>query len=232
MLDNQNYNENNEFELDLSSNLQNGTIDIKHIETVNKLNSIDIHNNKFYFNMKNNEEDEELDVNSLTINVENSNINSILGFLNKKLGNKNIKFFENNDFVTIKIKDTKKNDKLNLYNLQNSILPTLGFTQSKYEGAITYKAEQKYNLSGNHIYYIYEMSNNNCIGKYSTKTRSIFMDQNKYENMNKLRLKVKLENDFVLDNNLIKNIELGISFNDIENENDNNTNVNEYSLNN
>ena len=58
------------------------------------------------------------------------------------------------------------------------------------------------------------------------------MDQNKYENMSKLRLKVKLDNDFVLDNNLIKNIELGISFNDIENENDNNTNVNEYSLNN
>ena len=59
----------------------------KHIEIINKLNSIDNHNNKFYLNMKNNEDDEELDVNSLTINVENNNINSILGFLNKKLGN-------------------------------------------------------------------------------------------------------------------------------------------------
>ena len=232
LLDKSNYNDNNEFELDLTSDLQNGEIDIKHIEIINKLNSIDNHNNKFYFNMKNNEDDEELDVNSLTINVENNNINSILGFLNKKLGNKNIKIFEQNDYVTIKIKDIKKNDKLNLYNLQNSILPTLGFTQSKYEGAITYKADKKYNLSENEIYNIYEMSNNNCIGKYSTKTNIIFMNNNKYENMNKLRLKIKLENDFVLDKNFIKTIELGICYKSKVLENEEKEKINEYSLNN
>jgi hypothetical protein len=232
LLDKSNYNDNNEFELELPSDLQYGEIDIKHIEIINKLNSIDNHNNKFYFNMKNNEEDDELDVNSLTINVENNNINSILGFLNKKLGNKNIKLFEQNDYVTIKIKDTKKNDKLNLYNLQNSILPTLGFTQSKYEGAITYKAENKYNLSENQIYHIYEMSNNKCVGKYSTKTNTIFMDENKYENLNKLRLKLKLENNFVLSKNFVKNIELGILYNTKEKSGENNTSLNEYSLNN
>ena len=182
--------------------------------------------------MTDNEEDEELDVNSLTINVDNNNINSILGFLNKKLGNKNIKFFESNDYVMIKIKDLKKNNKLNLYNLQNSILPTLGFTQSKYEGAITYKAENKYNLSENQIYYIYEMSNNQRIGKYSTKTKTIFMDNNKYEDLNKLRIKLKLDNDFILGKNFVKNIELGICYKSKVLENEENAKINKYSLNN
>ena len=76
------------------------------------------------------------------------------------------------------------------------------------------------------------MSNNQRIGKYSTKTKTIFMDNNKYEDLNKLRIKLKLDNDFILGKNFVKNIELGICYKSKVLENEENAKINKYSLNN
>ena len=48
--------------------------------------------------------------------------------------------------------------------------------------------------------------------------------------MNKLRLKIKLENDFVLDKNFIKTIELGICYKSKVLENEEKEKINEYSI--
>jgi hypothetical protein len=231
LLDEDNYNRNNkEFFLDLKPDLQKGKISIINLDVTNTFNEIDSHNNRFYFKLQQSEssttsensiDTDEIEINSITIDSSDYNSKKLLEYLNKKLEKFDIIFKKNKSgYVSINLKENSEYIGFSIYNLDNSILPTLGFSLKKYENAINYTSEDKINLSSlskPNIYNIFLVDNENTlirIGKYSVNSSTVFMDDYSYENLQNIRLKFKLQNDYPLSIDNISNIELSITFTD------------------
>lgn len=230
LLDEDNYNRNNkEFFLDLKPDLQKGKLSIANLDVTNTFNEIDLHNNRFYFklqqsessNTENSIDTDEIEINSITIDSSDYNSKNLIECLNKKLDKFDIIFKKNKSgYISINLKENSEYTGFNIYNFDNSILPTFGFSLKKYENAINYTSEDKINfssLSKPNIYNIFLVDNENtliCIGKYSVKSSTVFMDDYSYENLQNLRLKFKLQNDYSLSIDNISNVELSITYTD------------------
>ena len=117
--------------------------------------------------------------------------------------------------MSIKLKDDPDVKSFSIYNLDNSILPFIGFKLKKYESAISYTGENHPKLEKPKIFVIYLIDNENTltqIAKYSLKSNTIFMEEYIYNNLDKLRFKIKLENGYTLSLNNICNLELSITY--------------------
>jgi len=224
LLDEDNYNKNNnEFLLDLEPDLQNGKVKLLDFELNDQLNIIDLHNNRLYFkiqhsessNTKDEEEDQEIEINSIVIEPGNYSLDELISSLNEKLEKFNLQFEIKSNYLTIKLKDDPDVKSFSIYNLDNSILPFIGFKLKKYESAISYTGENHPKLEKPKIFVIYLIDNENTltqIAKYSLKSNTIFMEEYIYNNLDKLRFKIKLENGYTLSLNNICNLELSITY--------------------
>ena len=159
--------------------------------------------------------------NSITIDSSDYNSKKLLEYLNKKLEKFDIIFQKNKSGnLLIKLKENSEYTGFSIYNFDNSILPTLGFSLKKYENAISYTSEDKINLSSlskPNIYNIHLVDSENTllsIGKYSVKSGTVFMDDYSYENLQDLRLKFKLQSDYPLGIDNISSVELSITYTD------------------
>ena len=224
LLDEDNYNKNNnEFILDLESDLQNGKVKLLDFEINDQMNIIDLHNNRLYFkiqhsessNTKDEEEDQEIEINSIVIEPGNYSLDELISSLNEKLEKFNLQFEIKSNYLSIKLKDDPDVKSFSIYNLDNSILPFIGFKLKKYESAISYTGENHPKLEKPKIFVIYLIDNENTltqIAKYSLKSNTIFMEEYIYNNLDKLRFKIKLENGYTLSLNNICNLELSITY--------------------
>ena len=240
LLDEDNYNRTNkEFILELKPDLQKGKLSITDIEVNNTFNEIDSHNNRFYFKLQQSEssttsdnsiDTDEIEINSITIESSDYNSKKLLEYLNKKLEKFDIIFQKNKSGnLLIKLKENSEYTGFSIYNFDNSILPTLGFSLKKYENAISYTSEDKINLSSlskPNIYNIHLVDSENTllsIGKYSVKSGTVYMDDYSYENLQDLRLKFKLQSDYPLGIDNISSVELSITYTDTSESVQNNT---------
>ena len=224
LLDEDNYNKNNnEFILDLQSDLQNGKVKLLDFEINDQMNIIDLHNNRLYFkiqhsessNTKDEDEDQEIEINSIVIEPGNYSLDELISSLNEKLEKFNLQFEIKSNYLNIKLKDDPDVKSFSIYNLDNSILPFIGFKLKKYESAISYTGENHPKLEKPKIFVIYLIDNENTltqIAKYSLKSNTIFMEEYIYNNLDKLRFKIKLENGYTLSLNNICNLELSITY--------------------
>ena len=224
LLDEDNYNKNNnEFILDLQSDLQNGKVKLLDFEINDQMNIIDLHNNRLYFkiqhsessNTKDEDEDQEIEINSIVIEPGNYSLDELISSLNEKLEKFNLQFEIKSNYLSIKLKDDPDVKSFSIYNLDNSILPFIGFKLKKYESAISYTGENHPKLEKPKIFVIYLIDNENTltqIAKYSLKSNTIFMEEYIYNNLDKLRFKIKLENGYTLSLNNICNLELSITY--------------------
>ena len=240
LLDEENFvKSNSEFVMDLKPDLQSGNLLIKDLELRDELSIIDLHNNRFYFKLNNAdqfEEDKETEVelNSLLIEPGSYTNETLIENLNKKLEKYQLVFENNNNIISVKLKKNDDYNSFNIYNLENSLLLNLGFTHKKYENAVKYNSENKLNLKLPNIYNFYLIDKSNDLiklGKYNKNNGSIFMDEYKYNNLEKLRFKIKLDSGYCLNINNIKNLELSIEY--VENTLEYNSNNSEsYSFSN
>ena len=231
LVDEENYvKSNSEFILELKPDLQNGKLLINDLELGELLNNIDIHNNKFYFNVissdtinSDDDKNSDIEINSVSVEPGNYKIKELLDLLNKKLLKFDLHFeVKSNNCISIKMKKSSTYISFNIYNLDNCILSTLGYKLKKYENAIIYNSEIKYDLVSPNIYYIYLIDNDNelkLLGKYVVKSRKIYMDCYEYKELQKLRFKIKLANNCELKLSNINNLELSIQYIEYENIN-------------
>ena len=101
--------------MNLKPDLQSGKMSIIDLELTDSLNIVDLHNNRFYFKLQQSEsstkkdnEKEEIQISSITIEPGHYTINTLLQLLNTKLEKFNLYLETKSDYLTIKL--TKKSD--------------------------------------------------------------------------------------------------------------------------